>query len=213
MYNFNAHALNGVAVSYSSLPNFALDIIERDERLTLASKMIYIRLLRYASMVKDTAFKITGSWLVEQLAMNRHTVSRSLAQLKQCGYVTDKGLVIPSTEKAKTIENEQVQTQEKVSEMISGLLNLVGSRKAKTATNDVKTPVQNVPHDVAKSNTTEKTMSQFAPSNVAKSTTACCKSDLPLRIKKRIKKRIMGMNLKAIRLTCQCLTLLAVRVW
>ncbi len=37
MYNFNAHTLNGVAVSYSSLPNFALDIIERDERLTLAS--------------------------------------------------------------------------------------------------------------------------------------------------------------------------------
>ena len=105
---------------------------------------------------------------------------------------SDKGLVIPSTEKAKTIENEQVQTQEKVSEMISGLLNLVGSRKAKTATNDVKTPVQNVPHDVAKSNTTEKTMSQFAPSNVAKSTTACCKKRPPIKNKEKNKEKNKG---------------------
>ena len=95
MYNFSAHTLNGVAVSYSSLPNFALDIIERDERLTLASKLIYMRLLRYASMIKQTAFKITGSWLVQNIVIDRGTVSRSIAQLKQYGYLTDKGIVIP----------------------------------------------------------------------------------------------------------------------
>ena len=95
MYNFNAHTLNGVAVSYSSLPNFALDIIERDERLTLASKMIYIRLLRYASMIKQTAFRITAVWLSDNIVINRNTISRSIVQLKQYGYMTDKGIVIP----------------------------------------------------------------------------------------------------------------------
>jgi predicted transcriptional regulator len=167
MYNFNAHTLNGVAVSYSSLPNFALEFVERDTRLTLASKMIYIRLLRYAAMLKDTAFKITGSWLIEQLAMNRSTVTRSLAQLKQCGYVTDKGIVIPETEKAKTIENEQVQARDEVSNMVNDLLKKVGSSKAKTTEN----PVQNAPQDDAKSTTFENEVMQKAPLECSKSTT------------------------------------------
>jgi hypothetical protein len=181
MYNFNAHTLNGVPVSYSALPNFALEYVERDERLTLASKMIYMRLLRYASMLKDTAFKITGNWICEQLALNRHTVSRSLVQLKQCGYVTDKGIIIPTSDTAKKVESVQAQNSEIVSDMVAGLLALVGSSKAKIA----QKPVKNAPQDVANCAIDDVDMSQIAPSNVAKIA-------FPLRIKKRIKKRIMA---------------------
>jgi hypothetical protein len=97
--------------------------------------MIYIRLLRYAAMLKDTAFKITGSWLSEQLAMHRNTVNSSLAQLKACGYVTDKGIVIPDADKAKTIESEQVEVKAEVAGMVNNLLALVGSKKAQKPCN------------------------------------------------------------------------------
>jgi hypothetical protein len=188
MYNFNAHTLNGVAVSYSSLPNFALEFVERDTRLTLASKMIYIRLLRYAAMLKDTAFKITGSWLSDNLAMNRNTVSRSLVQLKQCGYVTDKGIVIPETEKAKTIENEQEKTHEEVSAIVKDLLKKVGSSKAKTD----KNPVQNDAPNAAKCSIDEKSMHKNDAHDAQKTIIECSKNVHPIKNKEKNKEKNNG---------------------
>ena len=184
MYNFSAHTLNGVAVSYSSLPNFALDIIERDERLTLASKLIYMRLLRYASMIKQTAFKITGSWLVQNVVIDRRTVSRSIVQLKQYGYMTDKGIVIPDnmtgvkqpthapvkTEKAPQVDTikaaqatpELTTNKHNAADMLRAL---VGIRKAKASQDDDVAMGQNVPLNGTNCDIDKKTMGQNVPLN------------------------------------------------
>jgi hypothetical protein len=207
MYNFNAHTLNGVAVSYSSLPNFALDIIERDERLTLASKLIYMRLLRYASMIKQTAFKITGSWLTENITINRHTVMRSIVQLKQYGYMTDKGIVIPDmtgvkqpthapakTEKAPQVDiikaaqatPELTTNKHNAADMLRAL---VGIRKAKTSQDDDVDMLQKATQNVAKSDIDKKTMLQKATQDVAKSDIECCKLCHPIKNKEENKEK------------------------
>lgn len=156
--------------------------------MALASKMIYIRLLRYAAMLKDTAFKITGSWLSEQLAMNRNTVSRSLAQLKQCGYVTDKGIVIPTP---NTPKNDADVTQENtaiVSDMVNGLLALVGSRKAKTD----KNPVQNDAPNAAKCSIAEKSMHKNDAPDAQKTIIECSKNVHPIKNKEKNKEKNKG---------------------
>jgi hypothetical protein len=94
MYNFNAHTLNGLPVNYSQIPNFALDTVETDKGLNANAKLVYIRLLRYATLVKKTSFKITASWLSDNLALDRHTVGRALKSLKESGYLNDDGIVL-----------------------------------------------------------------------------------------------------------------------
>ena len=207
MYNFNAHTLNGVAVSYSSLPNFALDIIERDERLTLASKLIYMRLLRYASMIKQTAFKITGSWLTENITINRHTVMRSIVQLKQYGYLSNAGIVIPDmtgvkqpthapakTEKAPQVDT--IKSAQATPELTTNKHNsadmlraLVGIKKAKTSQDDDVDMLQKATQNVAKSDIDKKTMLQKATQDVAKSDIECCKMCHPIKNKEENKEK------------------------
>lgn len=94
MYNFNAHTLNGLPVNYSQIPNFALDTVETDKNLNANAKLVYIRLLRYATLVKKTSFKITASWLSDNLSLDRHTVGRALKSLKESGYLNDDGIVL-----------------------------------------------------------------------------------------------------------------------
>jgi hypothetical protein len=193
MYNFAAHTLNGVAVSYSSLPNFALDIIERDERLTLASKLIYIRLLRYASMIKQTAFKITGSWLVQNVVIDRRTVSRSIVQLKQCGYMTDNGIVIPDMTGIKkptqapiktdtAPKAEPIKAAQSTPELTTNkhdaadmLRALVGLRTSKITKDD------------------DVDMLQKAAQDDAKSSIECCKKQHPIKNKEKNKEKNKAM--------------------
>ena len=203
MYNFNAHTLNGVAVSYSSLPNFALDIIERDERLTLASKMIYIRLLRYASMIKQTTFRITAVWLSDNIVINRNTISRSIVQLKQYGYMTDKGIVIPDmtgvkqpthapakTEKAPQVDiikaaqatPELTTNKHDTADMLRAL---VGIRKAKTSQDDaIETSINAIETSIDK-----KTVHQNVALNAIETSIECYRNEHPIKNKEENKEK------------------------
>ncbi len=148
-----------------------------------------MRLLRYASMIKQTAFKITGSWLVQNIVIDRGTVSRSIVQLKQYGYLTDKGIVIPDmtgvkkpthapakTEKAPQVDTikaaqatpELTTNKHDAADMLRAL---VGIRKAKASQDD------------------DVDMLQKAAQNDAKSDIECCKLCHPIKNKEENKEK------------------------
>ena len=106
MYDFSQHTFSGESVAYASLPNYLLDLIDADTHLTPTAKLIYFRLLRYAAYKKQTTFIITIAWLTERLSINRKTVAAGLQLLKNSGYLTDEGILIPAPTKTNKVARQ-----------------------------------------------------------------------------------------------------------
>jgi hypothetical protein len=95
MYDFKTHTLDGVSVSYTSLPYHAMATALQDTRLTQAAKNVYITLLMYAAYKKTQTFSFSATWISEKIGATRKTVASALSQLKEIGLVSDNGIVIP----------------------------------------------------------------------------------------------------------------------
>lgn len=190
MYNFNAHTLNGMPVNYSQIPNFALDTVEMDTRLNATAKLIYSRLLRYASLIKKTSFKITASWLSDNLAIDRNTVSRALKSLKTHGYLNDNGIIlvtgnvvdtpialvndtaIYAPQNAPIVQGfDDQQTADQVAQNAIELLHTqLGIRRKTTVTSDQNAPIGAF-ESATKYSTEPKNDAQNSASNATKYST------------------------------------------
>ncbi len=93
MYNFQSNSYNGVEVAYATLPMYMLNIVSQDTNLTSASKLVFIRLMAYASAKNNTSFGITAQWVADNTGLNRNTVSRALTLLRLQKYINDDGIV------------------------------------------------------------------------------------------------------------------------
>jgi hypothetical protein len=113
MYDFNSHSLNGREVAYCALPYHAVDLALRHDKLTQAAKNAYIALLSYAAYKNRLTFKITSIWLSEKLSVTRKTAINVLAQLKEFGFATNQGIVIPNTDNFCTSKKEGVDKKTK----------------------------------------------------------------------------------------------------
>jgi hypothetical protein len=95
MYDFKARTFNGVLVSYSVIPYHAIVAANKHDKLTPASKAVYLLLLAYAAKENTTTFRITPTWVSDNLCITRKTASAALALLSEHGFVDSKGIIIP----------------------------------------------------------------------------------------------------------------------
>lgn len=96
MYNFHEKTFDNRMVSYCSVPNFALEIVEEHPTLTNAAKLVYSRALRWAVKQRNSNYNFSIAWFVEKLKLDRKTVSSAIKQLKELNFFSDDGIVIPS---------------------------------------------------------------------------------------------------------------------
>ena len=112
MFDFKNNSFNGVEVAYATLPMYMFNVISLDNGLTTAAKLVFIRLMAYASAKHSTTFGITPSWLADNTGLNRATVSRALSLLRQHGYVDDDGIVMCAPpEKAQRVSNKSAPSK------------------------------------------------------------------------------------------------------
>ena len=93
MFDHKTMTYNGTAVAYATLPMYMLNIVMLDDQLTPAAKLVFVRLMAYASAVGVSFFGITAPWVQKNTGLCRKTVSRSLELLTQHGYLNENGLV------------------------------------------------------------------------------------------------------------------------
>ncbi len=93
MFDHKHMTYSGTAVAYATLPMYMLNIIMLDNRLTPAAKLVFVRLMAYASAVGVGFFGITTPWVQNNTGLCRKTVSRSLDLLAQHGYLNENGIV------------------------------------------------------------------------------------------------------------------------
>lgn len=93
MFDHKTMTYNGTAVAYATLPMYMLNIVMLDNQLTPAAKLVFVRLMAYASFVGVSFFGITTPWVQKNTGLCRKTVSRSLELLTQHGYLNENGLV------------------------------------------------------------------------------------------------------------------------
>lgn len=93
MYNFHTNSYNGVEVAYATLPMYMLNLVNQDASLNSSEKLVFIRLMAYASAKNSTSFGITAQWVADNTGLNRNTASRALTNLRKAGYVDEDGIV------------------------------------------------------------------------------------------------------------------------
>lgn len=84
---------NGTAVAYATLPMYMLNAALQQDTLTPAAKLVFVRLMAYASAVHTNTFAITVAWVAKNTGLCRKTAARALALLSDQGYVNDSGIV------------------------------------------------------------------------------------------------------------------------
>ena len=62
MFDHKTMTYNGTAVAYATLPMYMLNIVMLDDQLTPAAKLVFVRLMAYASAVGVSFFGITAPW-------------------------------------------------------------------------------------------------------------------------------------------------------
>jgi len=92
---------NGTAVAYATLPMYMLNAVLQQDKLTPAAKLVFIRLMAYASAVNTSTFAITVAWVAKNTGLCRKTAATALASLTTQGYVNANGIVF-STPPEKT---------------------------------------------------------------------------------------------------------------
>ncbi len=104
MFDYKNMSFNGVEVAYATLPMYMLNAAVLDGRLTASEKLVFIRLMAYASAVNSCSFGITNAWVEKNTGLSKKTVSRALASLLDHGYLDGKGIVYaaPPTEAKRT---------------------------------------------------------------------------------------------------------------
>lgn len=120
MYDFRSNTHAGSAMSYATLPMYALDIVQTDARLTDSAKNVFIRLMAYASAKRTHLFYITATWVAVRTGICTKTAQRALQLLKTTGYVNDEGIVMPDPlpeQKAQRAPVPKIGTSVVVSKM------------------------------------------------------------------------------------------------
>lgn len=84
---------NGTAVAYATLPMYMLNAALQQDKLTPAAKLVFVRLMAYASAVHTNTFAITVAWVAKNTGLCRKTAARALSLLSDQGYVNDSGIV------------------------------------------------------------------------------------------------------------------------
>lgn len=118
MYNFHEKTFDNRMVSYCSVPNFALEIVEEHPTLTNAAKLVYSRALRWAVKQRNSNYNFSIAWFVEKLKLDRKTVSSAIKQLKELNFFSDDGIVIPTPREQdfiktnKTTNHTTINTQQ-----------------------------------------------------------------------------------------------------
>lgn len=84
---------NGTAVAYATLPMYMLNAALQQDKLTPAAKLVFVRLMAYASAVHTNTFAITVAWVAKNTGLCRKTAARALALLSDQGYVNSTGIV------------------------------------------------------------------------------------------------------------------------
>lgn len=93
MLDLRTMTYNGTAVAYATLPMYMLNAALQQDTLTPAAKLVFVRLMAYASAVHTNTFAITVAWVAKNTGLCRKTAARALALLSDQGYVNDSGIV------------------------------------------------------------------------------------------------------------------------
>lgn len=93
MLDLRTMTYNGTAVAYATLPMYMLNAALQQDTLTPAAKLVFVRLMAYASAVHTNTFAITVAWVAKNTGLCRKTAARALALLSDQGYVNSAGIV------------------------------------------------------------------------------------------------------------------------
>jgi hypothetical protein len=115
MYNFHEKTFDNRMVSYCSVPNFALEIVEEHPTLTNAAKLVYSRALRWAVRQRNSNYNFSIAWFVEKLKLDRKTVSSAIKQLKELNFFSDNGIVIPTPREQDFIKTNKTNNHTPIS--------------------------------------------------------------------------------------------------
>jgi hypothetical protein len=107
MYNFETQSIDGIDVSYCVLPYHAIDKVARHDKLTPTAKSAFFVLLSYASYKASESFYVTATWISERLSITRKTASTALTQLKEFGFATDNGIIVPALDSLSKRRNDK----------------------------------------------------------------------------------------------------------
>jgi co-chaperonin GroES (HSP10) len=152
MYDFRTNTHDGNAMSYATLPMFALDIVQADARLTDSAKNVFIRLMAYASAKRTHLFYITATWVAVRTGICSKTAQRALQLLKATGYVNDEGIVMPepqAEQKAQRAPVLKVGTSVVVSKMETAKQTVKESLTIETSKQESTLDVQDQTLDIS----------------------------------------------------------------
>lgn len=107
MYDFNTHSIDGINVSYCVLPYHAIDQVAKHDKLTPTAKNAFFILLTYASYKRSEAFDVTTAWISEHLNADRKTVATALKQLKEFGFASEQGIIVPMVNDSFKARNDE----------------------------------------------------------------------------------------------------------
>jgi hypothetical protein len=146
MYNFETQSIDGINVSYCVLPYHAIDKVARHDKLTPTAKSAFFVLLSYASYKASESFYVTATWISERLSITRKTASTALTQLKEFGFATDNGIIVPALDNLSKRRNDKqpdfAQTKSTIKQnrqKSSAILSEQNNDAAKTSENFVRT--------------------------------------------------------------------------
>lgn len=95
---------DGQEYKHTRIPCHVFDKVMEDHRLTQTSKLIYLQLLQFASKRSTNEITWSNSWLAKRFGLCKKTIQRSIAELKNAGYIDEHGfLVIPEGEEEDLI--------------------------------------------------------------------------------------------------------------